>query len=121
LAFDRTNADRERLGERGVLRRETVRHFQQQGFRQQHALGIAADIVVGIADADRPRRRQQRRHRADARTRLQPARGRRPAIKDFATELMAEHDVAREIHRLATGKTFAHLDHPMRVLARVQI
>ena len=44
-------AYRERLGQRGVLGREAVRDLEQQGFAEQHALGVGADIVVGIADA----------------------------------------------------------------------
>ena len=48
---DRVDADRERFGERRVFRREPVGHFEQQRLAEQHALGIAADIVVGIADA----------------------------------------------------------------------
>ena len=104
-----------------MLRREGVRNFEQQRLRQQHALGVAADIVVGIADADRPGRRQQRRQRTDARAGLELARGLGPMIDDLAAELMAEHDVAAEVHRLAAGKPFAHLDHAMRVLLRMQV
>jgi hypothetical protein len=66
LAFaPRMHADRERLGQRGMLGRQAVRDFEQQGFAEQHALGIGADIVVGIADALRAFRGQQRRQRAD--------------------------------------------------------
>ncbi len=48
------NADRERFGQRRMLRRKAVRHYEQQRFAEQHALGIAADMVVGIADAFGP-------------------------------------------------------------------
>jgi hypothetical protein len=57
----RVNADRKRFGQCGVLRRQSVRDFEQQRLAEQHALGIAADIVVGIANALRSLRRQQRR------------------------------------------------------------
>ena len=70
---NRMDADRERLGQRRMLRRKPVRHFQQQRLAEQHALGIAADIVVGIADALRTVRRQQRRKRAHPRAGLQLA------------------------------------------------
>jgi hypothetical protein len=53
-----------------MLGREAVRDFEQQGFAEQHALGIGADIVVGVADALRAVRRQQRRQRTDLRARL---------------------------------------------------
>ena len=101
--LDRVHADRQRLGQRGMLRRQPVRHFQKQRFAEQHAFGITADIVVGIADALRPGRRQQRRQRADPRSRLELLLRARPVVDDLAAEFVAEHDVARGVHRLATG------------------
>ena len=67
---DRVDADRQRLGQRRVLGRKPVGHLQQQRLAEQHALGIAADIVVGIADALRALGRQQRRKRTYPRARL---------------------------------------------------
>ena len=119
--LDRMHADRQRFGQRGVLRQQAVRHFQQQRFAEQHPLGIAADILVGIADALRPRRRQQRRQRTDARAGLEPLLRARPVIDDLAAELMAEHDIARRVHRLAAGDACSDCGETMRVLARMQI
>ena len=100
---------------------EPVGHLKQQRLAEQHALGIAADVFVGIADALRSLRRQQRRQRADARAWLQLALRARAVIEDFAAEFMAEHDVAGEVHRFAAGKCRANLDHAVGVLARVQV
>jgi succinyl-CoA synthetase alpha subunit len=88
----------------GVLGGEAVRDLQQQRFAQQHALGIGADIVVGIADALRALRRQQRRQRADFGAGLELARRVRPIVEHLATEFVAEHDIARKVHRLAAGE-----------------
>lgn len=125
-AFDigfcyRVYADRERFGQRGVLGREAVGDFEQQGLAEQHALGIGADIVVGVADAPRAFRRQQRRQRADFGAGLELARRARTIVQHLAAEFMAEHDVAREIHRLAVGEVFCQFDHAVGVLARVQV
>ncbi|MGY2804582.1 hypothetical protein ACVIHF_001312 [Bradyrhizobium sp. USDA 4506] len=117
----RMHADRKRLGERGVLGRKPVRHFEQQRLAEQHLLGIAAEIIVGIADALRALRRQQRRQRAHFRPGLQLARRVRAVVEDLAAELMAEHDVARQIHRRATGQELAQLHHAVGMLACVQI
>ena len=104
-----------------MLRRETIRHLQQQRFAEQHALGIAADIVVGIADALRAFRRQQRRQRTDAGAGFQLALRARTVVEDLAAEFVAEHDVAGKIHRLAAGKMPGQFDHAMGVLAGVQV
>ena len=117
----RVHADRQRLGQRRMFRREAVRHFQQQRLAEQHALGIAADIVVGIADALRPLRRQQRRQRTDAGAGFQLALGAGAVIEHLAAEFVAEHDIAGEVHRLAAGKMPCHFDHAMGMLARVQV
>jgi len=42
-------------------------------------------------------------------------------IDNLATKLVAEHDIARQIHWLAAGDEFRHLHHAVRMLARVQI
>ena len=115
------HADRERLGQRGVLGGETVRDFEQQGFAEQHALGIGADIVVGVADALRAFRGQKRRQRTDFRAGLELLRRARTIVEHLAAEFMAEHDVARKIHRLAAGKMLCQFHHAVRVLARVQV
>lgn len=115
------HADRKRLGERGMLGGEPVRHFKQQRLAEQHLLGIAADILVGIPDALRSPWREQRRHGAHFRPGLQLARGVGPVIQDLTAELVAEHDVAGEVHRLAAGKEFRQLHHAVGMLARVQI
>jgi hypothetical protein len=99
----------------------SVRHLQQQRLAEQHALGIAANIVVGIADALRALLRQQRRKRADPRTGFQLARRGRAIIENLATEFMAEHDVAGEVHRLAAREMPGQLDHVVGVLARMQV
>ena len=67
-----------------------------------------------------PVRRQQRRQRADARAGLELALGPRTVIDHLAAELVAEHDVAGEIHRLAAGM-LRQLDHAVGVLARMQV
>ena len=115
------DADRERFGQRGVFGRQPVRHFQQQRLAEQHALGIAADIVVGIADALRAFRGQQRRQRTYPGAGFQLALRARPVIEDLAAEFVAEHDVAGEVHRLAAGKMPGQFDHAVGVLARVQV
>src|SRR4051812_15638035 len=103
-----------------MLRRETVGHLEQQRFAQQHRLGIAANIVVGVTDTFDALRRYEGWQRADARARLELAHGPRAEVDDLAAELVAEHDVAGEIHRLAAGLS-RHLHHAVGVLARVQI
>ena len=117
---NRVNADGEWLGQRGVLRRKPVRHFQQQRLAQEHRLRIAADIVVGIADARDALRGEQCRQRADMRAGLQLALGAGTIVDDLATELVAEDDVARQIHRLAPGLD-RHLHHALGVLSRVEV
>ena len=62
--------------------RQPVGHFQQQRRGQQHLLGIAADIGVGVAHALRPIGLHHQRHGADARARASPSarcRARSPA------------------------------------------
>jgi hypothetical protein len=125
-AFDvgfcnRVHTDRERLGQCSVFGSEAVRDFEQQGFAEQHALGIGADIVVGIADALRAFRSQQGRQRTDFRAGLELLRRARTVVQHLAAEFMAEHDVAGKVHRLAAGKVLCQLDHAVRVLARVQV
>jgi hypothetical protein len=85
------------------------------------ASGSVADIVVGVADALRAFRGQQRRQRTDFGAGLELLRRARTIIDHLAAEFMAEHDVARKIHRLAAGKMFCQFDHAVRVLARVQV
>jgi hypothetical protein len=118
---DRVHADRERFGQRGMLGRQTVGDFEQQGFAEQHALGIGADIVVGVADALRAFGGQKRRQRADFGAGLEFLRCARTIVEHLAAEFMAEHDVARKIHRLAAGKMFCQFHHAVAVLARVQV
>ena len=117
----RVHADRERLGQRGVLGGEAVRDFEQQGFAEQHALGIGADIVVGVADALRAFRGQKRRQRTDFGAGLELLRRARTIVEHLAAEFVAEHDVAGKVHRLAAGKMLCQFDHAVRVLARVQV
>ena len=121
LAFATVDADGERLGQRGVLGRQAVRYLQQQGLAEQHALGITADIVVGVTDALNALRRQQRRQRAHFGAGLQFALGRCTVVQHLAAELMAEHDVARQVHRRAAGQELAQLHHAVGMLARMQI
>ena len=45
----------------------------------------------------------------------------RTVVQHLAAELVAEHDVAGKIHRLAAGKMFRQFDHAVGVLARVQV
>ena len=118
---DRVDADRQRLGQRRMLRRKPVGHLQQQRLAEQHALGIAADIVVGIADALRSLRRQQCRQRTHPRAGFQLALRARAVIDDLAAEFVAEHHIAGEVHRLAAGKMPGKFDHAMGVLARMQV
>ena len=47
--------------------------------------------------------------------------GARTVVQHLAAELVAEHDVAGKIHRLAAGKMFCQFDHAVGMLARVQI
>ena len=115
------HADCERLGQCGVLGGEAVRDFQQQCLAEQHALGIGPDIVVGVADALRTFRGQQRRQRTDFGAWLELARRARTVVQHLAAEFMAEHDVAGKVHRLAAGEVFCQFDHAVRVLARVQV
>jgi hypothetical protein len=42
-------------------------------------------------------------------------------IENFAAELVPEHHIARQIHRLATWKMPGQLDHPVGVLARMEV
>jgi hypothetical protein len=90
----RVDADGERLGQRSMRGRQAVRHLQQQGLAQQHALGIAADTVVGIADALNTFRRDQRRQRAHVCADLELALRARTIVQHLAAELVAEHHVA---------------------------
>jgi hypothetical protein len=117
---DRVDTDRERLGQRRVPGCQSVRHLQQQGLAEQHPFGIAADIVIGIADAGRSRRRHQRRHRADPHARLQPALRVRAVIQHFTAELVAENHVARQVHRFP-AYIFGHLHHAVCMLAGMQV
>jgi hypothetical protein len=117
----RVHADRERLGQSGVLGGEAVRDFEQQGFAEQHALGVGADIIVGIADALRAFRGQKRRQRTDLGAGLELLRRARTIVEHLAAKLMAEHDVAGKVHRLAAGKVFCQFHHAVGVLARVQV
>ena len=68
-----------------------------------------------------PSARQQRRQRTDFRAGLQLARRARSVVQHLAAELVAEHDVAGKIHRLAAGKVLGQLDHAVRMLARMQV
>jgi hypothetical protein len=87
-----------------MLRRKSVRNFEQQRLAEQHALGIAADIVVGIADALRSLRCQQCGKRTDACAGFQLAPSGGAIIQNLAAEFVAEHDIAGQVHRFAAGK-----------------
>jgi len=118
---DRVDADRQWFGQCRMLRRKSVGHLQQQRLAEQHALGVAADIVVGIADALRSIRHQQGGKRADPCTGFQLALGPRPVIDDLAAEFMTEHHVAGEVHRFAAWKMPRQFDHAMGMFARMQV
>ena len=51
-AFDRVPAHGHRFGQRGLVGRQPVRHFQQQPVGERHVLREAAGGLVGIADAE---------------------------------------------------------------------
>jgi hypothetical protein len=115
------DADRQWLGQRRMLRRKSVGHLQQQRLAEQHAFGVAADIVVGIADALWAVRHQQNWKRTHPRAGLELAPRVRSVVQNLAAEFVAEHDIASEIHRLAAREMPCQFDHAVGVLARMQV
>ena len=97
--LDRMHADGQRLGERRMLGRQAVGHFEQQRRGQQHLLGIAADKVVGVAHALGA---VGLSITGMAQTRVPGLSflfGLGPVVDHLAAELVAEDDVADEVHR----------------------
>ena len=64
---DGVQADRHRLGERGVAWVEAVGHLEQQQRRQQHPLAVPAREQVGVGEVLDAGRREHDRHRRDDR------------------------------------------------------
>jgi hypothetical protein len=118
---DGVQADGHRLRERGVIGRQVARHRKQHRFCQAHVLAVAARVVVRVADRLRSRVTHQDRPRADARADGQRTGRARPVIDDLGAELVAHHDVAREVHDAriagAAGRRHEHVG----VLERVQV
>jgi hypothetical protein len=118
---DGVDADGEWLGQRRVLGRQAVGHFDQQRLAQNHALREAAGKLVGVADRPRTVGSGYHRDGTDARAGFQPAFRARAVVEQFGTELMAEDDVARQVHRPAASHAAGDIDHAMAMLAGVQV
>src|SRR5204863_56631 len=82
---------------------------------------IAADIIIGIPDALRSLRCQERRQRTHARACFQRALRIRTIVQNFAAELVPEHDIAAEVHRFTAWEMAGQFDHAVSVFARVQV
>ena len=115
-------SDRHRLGQRRVLGRKPIGNRQQQAFRQAHVFGIAAGVVIRVADRLDAAAAQENRERANARTGFQRLLGAWSELDDLGAELMAHHDVAAQVHpERAAARALDRIDHLVGELQRMQI
>jgi hypothetical protein len=93
----RVEADGHRLGQRGLLGREPVRDLEQQRLGEPHVLGVAARLVVRVADGLAPLGALKHRYRAHARAGRETPRRPRAVVDDLRADLVAHDDVAGKI------------------------
>ncbi len=92
--------------------REAVGHRQQQALGQPHEFGIAARVVVRIADRLDATAAQQDGEGADTRARFESLLSAGSELDNLGAELMAHHDVATQIHAEgAAARAFDGVDH----------